>query len=215
MKSSVKKSAILLGIVLAFFLAAVGSIQAAEQATGPAVQSTLDNLMAAYNGENNAHARYLEFAKKADEEGYGSVASLFRAAARAEQVHFEHHAKAIENLGGTPKATIETPVVKTTRENLEAAIKGETYESREMYPAFLAQAGKEKNEEAVESFEHALAAETVHAKLYKEALDNLETEKGAKKDFYVCPVCGNVVSPIPGPQCPICGEPTEKFMPVS
>ena len=50
-------------------------------------RSTLDNLQAAFNGESNANARYLAFAKKADEEGYGQVASLFRAAARAEEIH--------------------------------------------------------------------------------------------------------------------------------
>ena len=42
--------------------------------------ATLDNLQAAYNGESNASAKYAAFAKKADEEGYGQVASLFRAA---------------------------------------------------------------------------------------------------------------------------------------
>ena len=42
---------------------------------------TLANLQSAYNGESNAHVKYLEFAKQADVEGYGKVASLFRAAA--------------------------------------------------------------------------------------------------------------------------------------
>jgi len=47
-------------------------------AAGMPEGTTLDNLMAAYSGEMNANARYLAFAKKADEEGYGAVASLFR-----------------------------------------------------------------------------------------------------------------------------------------
>ena len=54
---------------------------------------TLDNLQAAYNGESNPHARYLEFSKQADKEGFPSVATLFRAAARAEEVHANNHAK--------------------------------------------------------------------------------------------------------------------------
>ena len=64
----------------------------------PVEKTTLDNLQAAFNGESNAHARYLAFAQKADAEGYGRVASLFRATARAEQVHFERHAKLIKEL---------------------------------------------------------------------------------------------------------------------
>lgn len=55
---------------------------AEDKATATASKTTLDNLLAAYNGESNANAKYLAFAKKADEEGYGQAASLFRAAAR-------------------------------------------------------------------------------------------------------------------------------------
>ena len=53
---------------------------AAEKAAG----STLENLVAAFNGESNANARYVAFAVKVDEEGYKGVGSQFRAAARAE-----------------------------------------------------------------------------------------------------------------------------------
>ena len=156
---------------------------------------------------------YLAFATKADEEGYGAVASLFRAAARAEQVHFEHHAKVIAELGEIPSANIEIPVVGTTKENLEAAVKGETYEKDIMYPEFLAQEEKENIAGAIDAFEDAKAAETVHAALYQNALNNLEAGKGAKKDFFVCPVCGNVVeSVIYLTNCPICKTETSKFM---
>ena len=36
----------------------------------------MSNLQTAFNGESNAHARYLAFAVKADAEGYAGVASL-------------------------------------------------------------------------------------------------------------------------------------------
>lgn len=176
---------------------------------------TLKNLMDAYNGESNANARYLAFAKKADEEGYGKVASLFRAAARAEQIHFERHASVIMAMGGTPKATIVTPAVNTTQGNVEEAFMGETYEKNVMYPEFLAQAEKAGNKEAVDAFEDAQAAEGVHAALYKEVLDNMEAWKGAKKDFYVCPLCGNVVARLPAAVCPICATETKKFIMVN
>jgi rubrerythrin len=187
----------------------------AKKQAAPAEKTTLDNLIAAYNGESNAHARYLAFATKADEEGFGQVASLFRAVARAEQVHYERHAEVIKKLGGTPHAKIETLAVKTTKENLGEAVKGETYETEVMYPAFLAQAKNEKQAGAVYAFEDAKAAEAVHAGWYKKVLADLDGWKGAKKEFSVCPVCGNVVDVLPGPACPICMTDTKKFIPMS
>ena len=200
--------------VFVFLLLAVAAIPLwAQQAA--AEKTTLDNLMTAYNGESNARALYLAFAQKADEEGYGKAASLFRAAAEAEKIHLERHATVIKSLGGTPQANIETPVVKTTKENLKAALKGETYENKTMYPQFLKQAKKEGLKDAIDAFEDAGAAEGVHAKWYKKALKKLDSWKGEKKDFLVCPVCGNVVTTLPGPACPICMTDTAKFVPVS
>ncbi|MFA5167306.1 MAG: rubrerythrin family protein [Candidatus Omnitrophota bacterium] len=172
----------------------------------PVEKTTLDNLQAAFNGESNARARYLAFAKKADEEEYGKAASLFRAAARAEQSHLARHAKVIKKLGGVPAAMIDPAVVKSTAENLETAMKGETYESTVMYPEFLAKAQKEKIKAAVDAFEDAGATEAVHAGLYKKALENLPEWKGKSKKFEVCSFCGNVVEKINFKDCPICGK---------
>ena len=202
-------------LFLSFALAILCSNACADKQTAADSNATLANLQTAYNGESNAQARYLAFAQKADEEGYGQVASLFRATARAEQVHYEHEAAAIKELGGTPEAKIETPVVKTTKENLEAALKGETYESTKMYPEFLAKAKKDNIKSAIYPFKNAKESEAVHAEWYKKALDNLDGWKGLKKGFYVCPLCGNVVDALPGARCPICMEDTKKFIPVN
>ena len=177
-------------------------------------KTTLENLQAAFNGESNARARYLAFAQKADAEGYGKAASLFRAAARAEQVHFERHADVIKSLGGTPAANIETPVVKTTPENLKAAMEGEIYESTVMYPEFLAKAEKDHLPKASGSFEDAGKAETVHAGLYKKALEDLEAWKGKNVKFEVCPFCGNVVEKLNFKACPLCGKSARRFISV-
>ena len=191
-----------------------GAVSTAQAVAAPVEKTTLDNLQAAFNGESNAHARYLAFARKADAEGYGKAASLFRAAARAEQVHFERHAKVIKELKGVPTANIETPVVKSTAENLKAAMEGEIYESTIMYPEFLIKAKKDNLKGAIDAFEDAGKAEAVHASLYKEALGNLKAWKGKNQDFYVCPFCGNVVEKISFKVCPICGESRKKFMTV-
>jgi rubrerythrin len=174
--------------------------------------TTLANMQAAYNGESNAHARYVAFANKAEAEGYGEVASLFRAAARAEKVHATNHAAVIEELGATPKAVIDQSAVKSTRENLEAAMKGETYERDTMYPNFLKEARSDRNSRAVRSFNLAKSAEAEHARLYEAALARLNQLKGTKATiFLVCPICGYTVRQADFPKCPSCFTPAKEF----
>jgi rubrerythrin len=172
---------------------------------------TLENLQAAFNGESNARAKYLTFAAKADEEGYAPVASLFRAAAAAEGIHAESHARVIKKMGATPVANIAKVEVHSTRENLVVAIEGETYERDVMYPEFIKQAKAEENQAAVRTCEYALAAEAEHAKLYQEAHDNLEQWRGGKRTFYVCPVCGYTTATPVAERCPVCNAHKDKF----
>lgn len=176
----------------------------------PPTANTLENLQAAFNGESNANAKYLAFAKRADEEGYKKAASLFRAAARAEAIHFANHAVVIKKLGGTPEADIKTPEVGSTVDNLKAAIAGETYERDTMYPQFIAEAKASGNTDAVMTFNFALSAEAEHAKLYTEALANLDKWKESST-FYVCPKCGYTTSDPKLEYCPVDRTPKEKF----
>ena len=181
-----------------------------------AASTTLENLQVAFNGESNAHARYLAFAAKADQEGYGEVGSLFRAAAKAEEVHAANHAVVIKKLGATPEAKIETPVVGSTKENLEAAIKGETYERDTMYPDFLKQARTDRNSEAVQTLNYAKTAEAEHAKLYSKVLNDLPRLKGSKsKDYFVCTVCGYTTAQMDFSKCPSCFTHKDKYEKVS
>jgi rubrerythrin len=202
-----------IGLTLALLLVLGSGWPAAATATS---SKTLDNLQTAFNGESNAHARYVAFAGKADKEGYGEVASLFRAAAKAEEIHAANHATVIRKMGATPQAKIDTPEVKSTKENLEAAIKGETYERDTMYPEFLKQARAERNRDAVKTFNQARTAEIEHAKLYTNALANLAQLKGTKsKEFAVCPVCGFTAEKVDFAKCPSCFTPKENFLKVS
>jgi len=173
---------------------------------------TLDNLQTAFNGESNAHAKYLVYATQADKEGYPEVASLFRAAARAEEIHANNHAVVIKKLGGVPTAKIETPAPKSTKENLQDAIAGESYERDKMYPEFLKEARATGNRDAVQTFNYAKSAEAEHAKLYTAALNNLDNLKGkAGKTYFVCGVCGFTTEKMDFAKCPSCFSPKEKY----
>lgn len=207
-------SLLILAVAIALIGAACGQVSTPTTAsTAPPAASgtkTLENLQTAYDGESNANAKYLEYAKKADEEGYAKVASLFRAAARAEEIHKVNHAKVISALGGTPKAEIKMPEIKTTAENLKAAIEGESYERDKMYVDFLAEARTVGNKDAVRTFNFAKAAEAEHAKLYTEALANLEQWKG-KATFLVCSTCGYTTPDAKLEKCPVDFTAREKF----
>lgn len=173
---------------------------------------TLDNLQTAYNGESNARAKYLAFATKADQEGYPAVAALFRAAADAEGIHAANHAVIITEMGATPVAKIEPPEVKTTEENLRAAIAGEIFERDKMYPEFIKNAKAAQIPAAVRTFAHALGAEAGHARLYTEDLKALPTLKGrAAEKYNVCPVCGFTTPKRDLRYCPTCATPADKF----
>jgi len=189
---------------------ALSGLSRAEAPTAPAA-STLDNLQAAFDGESNANARYVAFAKKADDEGYHQVASLFRAAATAEKIHANNHAKVIIALGAKPVANVLVPEVKSTRENLTAALAGESYERDSMYPGFIAKADAEGLSKAVRTFKFAAAAEASHAKFYADALANLETWRDGTRSFYVCSVCGETLAALPDARCPVCKAGKDKF----
>ena len=185
---------------------------AVVRAATPAKENpTLANLQAAYNGEANAHAGYMACAQKADEEGYAQVASLFRAAARSEEIHAANHAKVIKKLGAEPKADVKTPEVKSTRENLQEAVADESHERDQMYPDFIQQARAAGDSAAVRTFTYAQKAEAEHAKLFQSALDNLDQWKGGKKDFYVCKVCGYTAAALPEKKCPSCTESVKNY----
>jgi rubrerythrin len=178
---------------------------------------TVQNLLSALEGESNANAKYNAFAIKADADGFRGAASLFRAAARAEQIHATNHARVIIQLGGKVAIKLHELEVGSTLENLKTALAGEQYEIATMYPGFLAEATAHNNAAAIRTFHNAMEAEKTHARLYSEAIALLEAGSkeawiGKPRDFFVCPVCG-YTSETPDEQerCPVCNTAWDKF----
>lgn len=160
------------------------------------MSKTEQNLKDAFAGESQANRKYLAFAKKAETEGFKQVARLFRAAAEAETVHAHNHLK---ELGG----------IKSTKENLQEAINGESYEFQKMYPQMIKDAEAEGNKGALRSFNYANDVEKIHAALYKKALDNLG--KSPDADMYVCQVCGYTAEGEAPDECPVCKAKKQSF----
>jgi len=166
---------------------------------GETMTRTKENLEFSFTGESQANRKYLFFAEKADEEGHRQIARLFRAAAEAETVHARNHLQVMQGI-------------KSTRENLLAAIAGENHEFTEMYPSFIRQAKIEAKRRARHSFSMANKVEQIHHGLFRAALSVLESgEIIDEKPFYVCQYCGNTVEAEAAEKCSVCGAPERMF----
>ncbi|NIQ39863.1 MAG: rubrerythrin family protein [Proteobacteria bacterium] len=156
-----------------------------------------DFLKEAFAGESQANRKYLAFAEKADRENYPQVARLFRAAAEAETIHAHNHLRALKGI-------------RSTRENLEEAIGGETHEFKTMYPEMIEAAEAEGHAAAKRTFEFANAVEKIHAELYQKLLDTLGSSQETYP-YYVCSGCGHTAGKEPPEFCPVCGAKREAY----
>ena len=123
---------------------------------------TIANLEAALAGESMAHIKYRYFAKIARAEGFEEVAQHFEHTADQEILHAWGH---LELLIGKP----------TTKECLEKAIDGETYEFTTMYPNFKKDAVEDLHGYAIREFENQIEESKEHAEQFKAVL--LKAEK--------------------------------------
>jgi rubrerythrin len=164
--------------------------------------STTENLKESFAGESQANQKYRAFAKKAEQDGFPNIARLFRTTAEAERIHAEGHLRALAGIA-------------STRENLQAAIDGETYEFTTMYPPMLEEAQAEGHRAKL-MFGYAVQAEAVHAELYKKALEAAEQGHDLTEvKFYLCPICGHIEFGEPPESCPICKTAKSRFIEVS
>jgi rubrerythrin len=130
--------------------------------------STLRNLEKALAGESMAHIKYRYFAKIAMEEGYEDIAKHFWRTADQELLHAWGH---LELLIGKP----------STKECLQKAIDGETYEYTEMYPQMEEEAEREGNEQAMLEAKQQANESREHAEHFKMVLEKAEKRFAALK----------------------------------
>ena len=165
------------------------------------MMSTIDDLKESFAGESQANQKYRAFAKKAEQEGLPNIARLFRTTGEAERIHAEGHLRAQDGIA-------------STRENLQSAIDGETYECTTMYPPMLERA-QAAGHRAKLMFGYAVKAEAVHAELYKRALEAVAQGKDLQEmRFYLCPICGHIEFGAPPAACPTCGTAGTRFVQV-
>ncbi len=183
------------------------------------MKQTLKNLAQAFIGESQARNRYSFYAKVAKKEGFEQIAEIFLITAENEKEHAKWLFRLINQLKEKEAEELEEikveGVVSTifgdTKENLRAAIAGETYEYTEMYPQFAEIAEKENFPEIARRLRSIAIAEKHHKERFEALLNELEKGTLFKKDeevWWVCRECGYVYfGKEPPEECPSCSHP--------
>ena len=165
---------------------------------------TEENLHAAFAGESMARNKYLIYAAVARKEGYHYIANILEETAENERRHAKDHFKLLGGIGDTVS-------------NLRAAMGGEDYETREMYPNFAKDAESEGNRDATILFKMIAKIEEHHRDRFKKLLEMVEAGTVYKRETAIkwkCSVCGYIhIGKEPPAVCPACKHPREYYEP--
>lgn len=181
--------------------------------------AVIRNLETALEEEMKNCAAYRAYAGIADEEGLPGLASLFRATARAEQIHASNHARVLRHMGGNTLVEVLPPRMESTLDNLKTALVDQRFEVDYLYPTFLTAAVSLFDSTAVRSFHWALEADKSHARLHSEVMRRLNGEGSGwareSHEFFVCALCGYTAESPALENCPACNYLSEKIEKIS
>jgi len=183
------------------------------------MSETLKNLSKAFVGESQARNRYTFYSKIAKKEGFIQISKIFLEIAEQEKTHAKRLFENIQKLKDGNNA-IEIPtevgtVYGTTKENLQAAIDGEHFETSTMYPEFAEKAKEEGFDKIATQLLAIAKAEEHHEEIYKKLLAHVKNETVLKREeqvVWVCQECGYLHLGTEAPLiCPSCNHPQGYF----
>ena len=170
---------------------------------------TYQNMQVTYGEALKRAAWYDRYAAAATTQRLSSLASLFRAVSRSEQIHAENFARMLDSAGMEPKKPhIDSISVGQAGQYLKVAVQDENAQL-DLYPSLLATAKSEKVDEAVQMFQWDQKGDEQHADLFNGIFER--GGKVPKVDYSVCTVCGYIMTSGNVKQCPVCGAPSDKF----
>ena len=177
---------------------------------------TIENIKLGIMKETTASAKYAAYGQNAWVEGLDTIAKLFEAASKAEEIHAYNHTLVLKSFKVDMDEFTPEFTVRSTAENLKESLEGETYEVNVMYPMFISDATTKKLKNAtIESLTWALETEKKHVEMFNKALYalNNNSEYGLPFDYLVCPVCGNTFDKENLPEkCGLCSASKELFL---
>lgn len=166
----------------------------------PSIKGTVTekNLQKAFEKEAEARMLYYIFAQQAKLEGYEHISQVFQKFADNEREHSRIWFKWL-NENKFP----------LTLENIETALKNETYEAHDGYLKYAQTAKEEGLEELAKLFKFVADVEHSHEKTLKQLYLSVKNENiqpnpdGTFK--WVCSACGCIIEQETTPDyCPLC-----------
>ncbi len=176
---------------------------------------TEHNLLAAFAGESQARTRYTLFARKAREEGYEQIASVFEITADQELAHANQFFSRLEGGMVEVNAAYPAGVVADTLTNLKEARAGEREEWSDLYASFAETALEEGFKDIAMLFKLISKVEVMHEERFNALVERLESEtefSDPEAVTWQCRECGYVHTGKSAPgKCPVCGKPQGYF----
>ena len=176
---------------------------------------TIENLKSSYRNEVNASAQYDAFAQKAQAENYPQIANLYKAISKSESIHARNHKEIMLKLGISSENFAPDFELRTTRENLQISIEGETHESTESYIDYIDIAEKEGLSDAKKSFIWAKDTEMKHTGYFIATLAAIDKNRlwSLPDSLLVCPGCGQTFETRQHDEkCSSCRNPRANFI---
>lgn len=100
--------------------------------------------------------------------------------------------------------------------NIQDAIAGETYESKEMYPEFARIAREEGLYDIADLFEEVACIEKKHKEEFTKIFNNIENKElfeDKNEQTWKCLNCGHIHNGrVPPKECPVCKHPLKYFV---
>ena len=178
---------------------------------------TIAYMKTAFRYEVTAAVKYAAYSKKAAEEGYHSIALLYKAVSIAENIQANNHKAVLQEASAPIPILLPAFVVKTTKENLHDDIDIEANEAKAIYPEYLKMAEEADNQLAHTSILYAMETEKKHKIFLEKALGdiNSNTLKTMPSLYFVCPICGNTYEATAPKRCDFSFTSSDKFIKIS
>lgn len=169
------------------------------------------NVMRAYAGETQSHLRYIFAKEQAKKQKQHVIAALFNFTAMQEKEHAEIFYNYLKQCSGEAiEITADYPVDDTDDlcKLLSSAVKNETHEANNVYPAFAEIARQEGFTQIAQHFENIAKIEQSHAERFDKFMQLMQSGKLFSSDQterWICLNCGYILESTSAPeQCPVC-----------
>jgi rubrerythrin len=177
-------------------------------------ESVNANLLSAQRISADLALRYQEYAKQAAVEGYAGMALLFRAGQQSEQYQSAGIKALLDKRGAFAPAISHPSPAQTTTQNCAILIQDLSRFDEEPFPLWVKSAKTVADIDAVRALNYSRTAKESMLELLRASAADLTAARRQATDYFVCSVCGYIVTKIDFDKCPSCFFPRKNYQKV-